>query len=284
MRKICQSSFVIRHYLCVSPIQHFFTMKKLLFCAATAALLLQMSACKSDKIECLTDPQGEKYFDWGYSYTNGPELWGQCYEDCNGKKQSPINIETSKAESDAALTALQLDYQPTPLHVLNNGHAIELEYEEGSTLQLDGASYELKQAHFHAGSEHSINDEFAESEIHLVHKTAAGDFAVIGVMIEEGAENAFFAQFFDNLPMIEGQHYENMDASLNILDMLPANRAYYTYEGSLTTPRCTEGVKWIVLQEPITASAQQIELLHAILHVTHRPVQKLNRRTVRKFD
>ena len=255
-------------------------MKKLLTAAAVAVLLFQASACQRDKVEC--DANGD--FDWGYSYTNGPELWGQCYEDCNGKKQSPINIETSKTESNSSLSALQIDYRATPVHILNNGHAVELEYEEGSTLLWDGESYTLKQAHFHAGSEHSIDDEFADSEIHLVHKTEAGGIAVIGVMIEEGAENPFFARFFDNLPTIEGEHYESEADTLNILDMLPANRAYYTYEGSLTTPKCTEGVRWIVLQTPITASAAQIEKLNAILHVTHRPVQKLNRRKVQKFD
>jgi carbonic anhydrase len=264
----------VRYFFCF--MLSLFIMSKTLFFTAVATALFFMS-CNSDKVDCAT-------FHWGYSYNNGPDLWGQCEKDCNGKKQSPININTSKTESDGALTALAHDYRSSNIHLVHNGHAVELTYSAGSTLTFEGTTYELKQAHFHAGSEHTIDDEMTESEIHLVHKTSSGEIAVIGVFIEEGAENPFFNRFFDNLPLIENEQFVDELDTLNISEMLPSSPAYFTYSGSLTTPPCTEGVTWIVMREPIQASAEQIEKLHRILHVTNRPVQKLNRREVRSFQ
>lgn len=245
-----------------------------MFVAAAAYLF---SACNTkEKVDCST-------FHWGYSYTNGPDLWGQCEAECKGKQQSPIALVDADAESDGSLAALQTNYHPTPIDVEHNGHAIELVYEAGSTITWEGENYELKQAHLHGGSEHTLNGEQYDLEIHLVHKNEAGSSAVVvGIFIEEGTENAFFNQFFGNLPKIEGEHFTDT-TEVNIADMFPAASNYYTYSGSLTTPPCSEIVTWIVMKEPVTASAAQIETLRAILPVTYRPTQKLNGRTVRKF-
>lgn len=236
--------------------------------------LLFLTACKSDKVDCAT-------FHWGYGYTNGPDLWGQCETGCKGKLQSPINIVN--AETDASLAALQYSYHPTPIDLEHNGHAIELVYETGSTLNWDGKAYELKQAHLHGGSEHTVNGTRYELEFHLVHKHSDNDLSVIGVFIEEGAENAFFNQFFDMLPEIEGEHYTDT-TTINVADILPTSGGYYNYSGSLTTPPCSEVVNWIVMKEPVQASATQIEKLKAILHISYRPTQKLYKRTVKQFD
>lgn len=244
--------------------------------ALCALMSLSIAACNNDKVDCAT-------FEWGYSYTNGPDLWGQCEADCNGKMQSPINIISNDAESDAGLTALQTSYQPMPIDIEHNGHAIELAYEGGGTLTFDGTTYDLKQAHLHGGSEHQIDGETYPLEMHLVHKNAdLGTAAVIGVFITEGAENAFFSQFFGNLPKVEGEHFTDT-TQVNLLDFLPSNGGYYTYQGSLTTPPCSEVVTWFVMREPVTASAAQIETLKNILHITYRPIQKLNGRVVRVF-
>ncbi|MFN8475376.1 MAG: carbonic anhydrase family protein [Anaerolineae bacterium] len=216
---------------------------------------------------------------WTYEGAEGPEYWGSLSPDyalCStGKQQSPVNIPASAAVNPADL---KLDYKPSPLNILNNGHTIEGEYHEGSTLTLDGVPYKLVQFHFHNPSEHEANGKLDAMELHLVHQSDKGDVVVVGVWIEPGAENKALAPVFSNLPKDQQDAKPVPGATVNAADFLPATQTYYRYDGSLTTPPCTQGVKWIMMSTPVTASAEQLAAYKAIMYPTNRPVQPLNGR------
>jgi len=175
---------------------------------------------------------------------------------------------------------LQVDYHASPLVIFNNGHTIEVEYHAGSTLVVAGDMWEVKQFHFHAGSEHTVGGVAAPLEMHIVHQDESGGFAVVGVFIEEGAYNTALAPVFDHLPAAKGDAVEIEGVEVDVADALPNNLAAWRYNGSLTTPRCDEGVRWHVLATAIEASPQQIAAFEAIFSNNYRPVQPLNDRQI----
>ena len=217
---------------------------------------------------------------WGYSAETGPAHWGDMkpeFSTCKtGKQQSPINI--SGAHS-ASLPSISFSYQATPLNVVNNGHTIQVNYAPGSHITVDGKQYELLQFHFHSPSEHEINGKPADMVAHLVHKAADGQLGVIGVLMKKGANNPLIEKIWKHLPTHEGEH-SKAAIKINVEDLLPADRAYYHYSGSLTTPPCSEGVNWMVLKNTVDVSAAQIGAFTDIFHKSTRPVQPLNGRRI----
>jgi carbonic anhydrase len=161
---------------------------------------------------------------------------------------------------------------------INNGHTIQVNYSEGDTMTIGDTNYELIQFHFHAPSEHTVLGKQYPMEMHFVHKSPSGALAVIGVFIEKGAHNAAFDPIFSNLPREKGveSHYEHVQ--VNVDDLLPHSHKSYRYDGSLTTPPCSEGVKWIVMQSPIQLSAAQIWWFTSRIEGNNRPVQPLHHR------
>ena len=222
---------------------------------------------------------------WSYSGDTGPEHWGQLNEKfkacMEGKNQSPIDIKnTIKAE----LEPIKVNYESTPAEILNNGHTIQVNMAKGSTITIDNITFELKQFHLHAPSEHRINGESFPMEVHLVHADKNGNLAVIGIMVKEGAANPMLTALWKKMPRKEGDKFTVTD-KLSAATLLPTNRDYYRYPGSLTTPPCTEGVRWIVKKYPITASKEQIkEFTDAMSQhpYTNRPVQPVNARPILK--
>ncbi len=215
---------------------------------------------------------------WTYEGEEGPEHWGELSADyaacADGKAQSPIDIAQPGPED---LANIVFNYEPSKVNILNNGHTIQVNYDPGSFVEIDGMRYDLAQFHFHAPSEHSIGGQLAQAELHLVHKSAAGDLAVVGVLIEEGAENPAFATIWANLPA-EPAEVKSVDAEVDAAELLPAEQATYRYDGSLTTPPCSEGVKWNVMTTPIQMSAAQLAAFTAIVDGNNRPVQALGER------
>jgi carbonic anhydrase len=215
---------------------------------------------------------------WGYEGEAGPAAWGNLnpeYTLCStGTSQSPIDI-TSATSQD--LTDISFNYQPTNLNILNNGHTIQVNYDAGSFIELDGVPYELKQFHFHTPSEHTLNGEPFAMEMHLVHQSTDGTLAVVGVMIRQGQEHPAFQPVWANLPLEEGPE-QKVSQQLNINDLLPAERLTYRYSGSLTTPPCSEGVNWLVLTAPIEMSEAQLAAFKSIFKLNNRPIQPLNER------
>lgn len=218
---------------------------------------------------------------WGYEGRGGPEHWGSLSRDYHvcaaGVSQSPIDLSHFDG---ASATPIAFDYRLTPVEVVNNGHTIQVNYAPGSGIEVGGARFELLQFHFHAPSEHSIDGRQAPMEAHLVHKSADGRLAVIGVMMEVGAENLALGEFWGLMPRAAGQQQKNPKVLINARDLLPPDARYYRYMGSLTTPPCSEGVHWYVMATPVPAAAAQIEQFRSVIGANARPVQPVNNRLV----
>lgn len=218
---------------------------------------------------------------WGYSGQEGPDHWSgldASFSTCGaGKNQSPVDL-TERLQ--AQLPPLVMQYRTGGQKILNNGHTVQVQYAPGSSVTLDGRAFELKQFHFHAPSENTIDGKSFPLEAHLVHADKDGNLAVVAVLFEQGPTNEALRATWDGLPQHEGDAHP-VKGQVNAADLLPADHAYYRYDGSLTTPPCTEGVRWIVMKAPVEASQQQIEAMsRAIGHPNNRPVQPLNARIV----
>ena len=216
---------------------------------------------------------------WGYETENGPDVWGQLspeYGLCSaGIHQSPIDIVNP---TPAKLPSLTFHYQPTSLNIRNTGNTIEVVYPEGSWIEVDETKYHLLQFHFHAPSEHRVAGNQYDMEMHLVHTSEDGTLAVIGVLIEVGNTNTAFVPFWDYLPSASGESKQIKGVILNAYGLLPSIKHTYRDMGSLTTPPCSEGVKWFVLTTPVEMSQLQIAAFKSILFGNNRPVQPLNDR------
>jgi carbonic anhydrase len=228
---------------------------------------------------------------WHYEGDEGPAHWGTIspkFATCqSGRAQSPIDI-VAPARRDTS-DAIMLKFAPTSLRIvhhehvadaINNGHTIQVNYSEGDTLTVGGRAYQLVQYHFHAPSEHTVDGKQFPMEMHLVHANAEGQLAVIGVLITEGAHNAAFDPIWANLPVTKGVEHHLEHVTVDVDALLPQARTTYRYEGSLTTPPCSEGVQWFVMTAPIALSAAQIDAFTALFHGNNRPVQSLNERPV----
>lgn len=213
---------------------------------------------------------------WSYEGDTGPEHWAEIgYPDCAGNQQSPVDIPADAPINEGGIT---FNYNPSELKIINNGHTIKIEYDEGSSIIFGDKEYKLLQYHFHAPSEHTINGEYYDMELHLVHQSDDGEYAVVGVMIKAGSENENYTPVWEHLPAEEGELQTISGVSVNAIDLLPEDKSYYHYMGSFTTPPCTEGVKWFILSTPVELSSEQIDAFRAIYDGNNRPVQPLNDR------
>jgi carbonic anhydrase len=213
---------------------------------------------------------------WGYEGDNGPEHWGDNFPICGkGKKQSPLNIIGPFEKSKDTLT---VDYKEGPLKMLNNGHTIQVNVEPGSTLTIGKESFDLLQFHFHRPSEEQVEGKNAAMVAHFVHKSKEGKLAVIGVMLNEGKDSAAIKTLWANLPPKEMEEFLPPKVMFNPGSMLPKELGFYNYEGSLTTPPCTEGVQFYILKTPAELSKQQLAKFPFKLNA--RPVQSLNGRKI----
>ncbi|MCI0587506.1 MAG: carbonic anhydrase family protein [Planctomycetes bacterium] len=221
--------------------------------------------------------------EWSYGGETGPEHWGDLSPSYvlakTGRQQSPVDIVASRAIRKD-LAALNARYDATSLEILNNGHTVEVDYHGRGVIAVDGREYELAQFHFHSPSEHTIDGEHAPMELHLVHTDAGGHLAVIGVLIREGRPHPELALLWRHLPAAPFRKEAVEGVQVDASNLLPGSLASYRYSGSLTTPPCSEGVSWFVLQAPIEASAGQIAAFREVIHGNNRPIQPLNGRTI----
>jgi carbonic anhydrase len=236
------------------------------------------------------DPNSARPVHWSYEGNEGPARWGSlspAYALCGrGTSQSPIDIDHTEAEGEAQLSfayrdsQLRIAFNQHVNDIVDNGHTIQVNVDEGSTLTVGGKVYELKQFHFHTPSEHTIDGRQFPLEVHFVHQSADESLAVVGVLVEEGAENASLLGITRNLPQTKGETRHLEDETLNLDLHVPQDNGAYLYSGSLTTPPCSEAVQWIVLRAHPTMSAQQIESVSSVIAPNNRPVQRLNGRPV----
>lgn len=218
---------------------------------------------------------------WGYIGESGSQNWGNLspeFQLCKtGIQQSPINLQGSVA---AELSPIEINYQESPLRIVNNGHTIQVNYEPGSSIKLDGQTFNLVQFHFHDPSEHTIAQKQFDMELHLVHRSEAGALAVIGVLLKQGQHNAALQPIWEAFPHRNEPEQVVNTVKVNAEQFLPKDRNVYRYFGSLTTPPCSQGVNWIVMQQPIEISQNQIQQFAKLISIDARPVQPLNNRFV----
>lgn len=220
---------------------------------------------------------------WSYEGEGSPEHWGSLseeYKTCQtGMNQSPINIENTLK---AHLSPLNVHYTDGPVTLTNNGHTIQagLKTTTGDTVTIDDVPFTLQQFHFHAPSENTVHGKHYAMEAHLVHKDAKGDVAVVAVMFDVGAENPELNALWAAMPE-KAEQDAKITAAIDLNALLPTNKTYWRFSGSLTTPPCSEGVTWIVLKQPMTLSEAQLKkFTHTMHHDNNRPVQPLNGRVV----
>ena len=217
---------------------------------------------------------------WGYIGEKGPEHWGEMSTDyalcADGSAQSPIDIREASALD---LVDIKFHYAHTENMIMNNGHTIQVNVEAGSYIVYNGIAYDLLQFHFHSPSEHTINGDAAAMEIHFVHiDPNSGILAVVGILLEQGDDdNEAYAGVMDSMPAEIGEP-QAMGEALALESLLPDQRTYFTYQGSLTTPPCSEVVRWLLLDTPVESSAAQIDAFTAIYDGIARPTQPLGKR------
>jgi len=221
----------------------------------------------------------------------GPANWtGSCQ---TGLKQSPIDIVACDVVEGVS-TPIEFNYATSyPLTVTNTGKGLLFPNTNGGTATIAGRTLNLLQFHIHSLSEHTFQGGFYPMEFHFVHQDAndPNQLAVLGVMIQEGAENPAFTDLKllrQILPTDEGvTHLFNL--GINYFDLMPSSMSFFHYEGSLTTPPCSENVLWHVFEQPVTMSRDQINVFLDVLQnvkyasaegYTNRPVQPLNARNV----
>lgn len=226
---------------------------------------------------------GEGHSHWGYQGHQGPAHWGELNENfatCKtGQVQSPINLKFD-ALKKASLGDIQFIYKDIEPEIINNGHTIQVNYGNGSAMKVNGQKFGLAQFHFHTPSENTVNGKHYPMEMHLVHKNDQGDLAVVGVFFKEGKHNPELDKAWKKMPQKGGSKQMLAGVSLNAANLLPGDKQFSHFMGSLTTPPCSEGVNWFVMQEPIEASKEQIAQFNKVIGDNARPTQPLNNRKV----
>jgi len=246
--------------------------------------LLGMTALGTSVSSYVTSPAAATT-NWGYIGKQGPEYWGKLSPDFQlcytGKRQTPIDLQTANVKSidNKNPESLVVKYQPTPLNLINNGKTIQINYQPGSFIESDRQVYQLLQFHFHHPSEHRLNGEEYDMELHFVHRSQAGNLAVVGVFLKAGEFNPNLQTIWDALPQTQGEEKQAKD-TINASSLLPTERRFLTYSGSLTTPPCSENVMWYVMETPIEVSSGQIAKFTQLFPDNARPIQALNQRTV----
>lgn len=223
---------------------------------------------------------------WAYEGPLGAEHWSDldpAYAACKaGRSQSPIDIRNPER---ADLPTLRFEYQSSPLrYLINNGYTIRVNYHDaagsGNFLLVGDLRYRLTQFHFHRPSEESIHGRSYPMVVHLMHESSDGKIAGVAVLLQSGKTNPTVQQIWDHMPEVKGDEEAIPGVSVNPAGLLPADRAYYTYTGSITAPPCTEGVTWIVLKTPVEVSPEQISAFARLYPHDVRPLQPLNDRVV----
>jgi carbonic anhydrase len=215
---------------------------------------------------------------WNYQNI---DYWGELSRDyrlcATGKQQTPINLGFVSAKEPYQPT---FNYHPVPLKIRHNGRTILIQTEKGGTMSFHGESWDLLQFHFHHPSEHQIEGQSFPLEIHLVHRNAQGNLAVVGILAKIGASNPHLQTIWDYLPLKPCPETSIPDTAVNIGLLLPKNSDFYEYRGSLSTPPCSENVLWLVWQNAIEISPQQLQKFAKIFPRNARNIQPLNGRSI----
>jgi carbonic anhydrase len=221
---------------------------------------------------------------WSYEGEAGPQSWGQLKPEfikcATGTRQSPIDIRDGIRVD---LEPVQFDYKPSAFRVVDNGHTVQVNVAPGNSIEVMGRRFELAQFHFHRPSEERIDGKQFDMVAHLVHKDVGGRLAVVAVLLERGTAHPLVQAVWNNLPLEKGDEVSARPV-LDLQQLLPKDPRYYTYMGSLTTPPCSEGVLWMVMQQPVQLSADQIAVFARLYPMNARPVQQASGRLIKQSN
>ena len=256
---------------------------------AAGALLALCSASTADQAwpwqwssaEPVPEERAGSEVPWSYQGETGPSHWAELstkFAECKGERQSPVDLRGGRRLLYSPLT---FAYRSSPLTVVNDGRSMRVAYPPGSFLIAGGRQYELTGFHFHMPGEHRINGMVGDMEIQFEHRDHEGRMAVLAVPVVAGRRmNSILSRIWDHLPPEGGESFYGRQVGINPVFLLPGERDYYTYVGSLTEPPCTEGVEWFVLTTPVEVDASYIQRMARLVRSNARPVQPLNGRAV----
>jgi carbonic anhydrase len=232
----------------------------------------------------LADPHAGHGLHWSYQGDGGPTDWGKLkpeFATCAlGKRQSPIDI---RGGVKVELEPVKFDYQPTGFAVVDNGHTVQVNLGPGNAIEVMGRRYDLLQFHFHRPSEERIDGRQFDMVAHLVHKDPEGRLAVVAVLLDRGSAHPLVQTVWNNLPLEKGDEVR-ASASLDLNGLLPHDRRYYTYMGSLTTPPCSEGVLWMVMAQPVGIAPDQVAVFSRLYPMNARPIQQAAGRLIKQSN
>lgn len=251
--------------------------------AARAKKLADARRREAERIAALPPPP-PRGTHWTYEGVDGPANWSKINVDwaaCSaGNRQSPIDIRDGMKVD---LEAISFDYKPTNFNVIDNGHTVQVNVGGGNYITVGNRTYELVQFHFHRPSEERVNGKSYEMVVHMVHKDPEGKLAVLAVLLERGRAMQAMQTVWNNLPL-EKNDTVTPNVVLDLNEILPPKREYYTYMGSLTTPPCTEGVLWLVLKTPMQASPAQMAIFARLYPLNARPIQQAAGRVIKESN
>ena len=222
--------------------------------------------------------------DWAYGGAAGPEHWGDLkpeFAACSsGSRQSPIDIRSGIRVD---LEPIVFDYRASVFRVIDNGHTIEVRVGGGNSIEVQGRRFDLLQFHFHRPSEERIDGRQFDMVVHLVHRDLEGRLAVVAVLLDRGSAHPLVQSVWNHLPL-----EKNVEVAasplLDLSHLLPPDRRYFAYMGSLTTPPCTEGVLWLVMQQPVPIAVEQVNVFSRLYPMNARPVQPAAGRLIKQSN
>ena len=221
---------------------------------------------------------------WDYMGEVGPDAWGRMrpeFSKCaTGQRQSPIDIRGGIAVD---LEPIKFEYRSSAFSVIDNGHTVQVNVEPGNSITITGKRYELAQFHFHRPSEERINGRQYDMVVHLVHKDVDGRLAVVAVLLDRGSAQAIIQTVWNNLPLEKGDEVR-AGSRIDLMQLLPDDKRYYTYMGSLTTPPCSEGVLWMVMKQPVPISMDQVAIFSRLYPMNARPIQQADGRLIKESN
>ncbi|MEL4455661.1 carbonic anhydrase family protein [Lutimonas vermicola] len=252
---------------------------------AIVILMLSMSYSCNREDQKQQVHEGSQESHWSYEGETSPEHWAELEKDsdCSGQRQSPVNIiDIHTVEDQNQESTIELFYSPKTIlnKVRNNGHSIQFLFDKGDSIAYNQTNFNLVQIHFHEPSEHTINGIRYPIEIHLVHQSQEKNYTVLSIFGFEGEQSQTMEDMESFLPLQKGQEKE-IERAFDLSRLFPANKSYYAYEGSLTTPPCTENVQWVIFKEPIVVSLEEVLKLKDNMPLeNYRNEQPLNDRLV----
>ena len=217
---------------------------------------------------------------WSYSGVTGPGRWAELdpsYAACSvGRRQSPVDLADATPGEHGDLA---LSYHLNQVTFTDSGPTLTVTAEPGGVMTYGGRQYDFVELHFHTPSEHTFSGSHADLEAHFVHRARDRSIAVVGVLFSAAEGDHRIDEFLTAIPERPGGSMTPQRLK-DLQRLIPLGSRRYRYEGSLTTPPCTEGVQWIVMQHSQPVGRSALAVYTDRYPANNRPVQPLNDRTI----